>query len=74
MSRLGYGLYRLRGGIRKQLRDTRARIPSETCDLGSCDLPAAALIERFPFGYGFACAGHARQAETLGYRVIRNGG
>ena len=73
MSRTGYGLNRLEGGIRKGLRQALARIPTATCDLASCDEPAACVIDKFPFGHGYACAGHGRQAERLGYRVIRRG-
>lgn len=47
------------------------RIPTATC--GICEEPAACVLLKFPFRVGFACAGHGRHAERLGYRVIRRG-
>lgn len=64
--------HRLAGAAWKRERLAWDRVAAGAeCPLRGCTYDAIGLVQRWDGGFGVACAIHLDQAETLGYRVLR---
>jgi hypothetical protein len=79
MSRTGYGLHKLTGGIRAMWREAWETLPTKTCPLRMtntetgetklCGQPATGLIQTWDNQFRPICTEHTPRARELGYTV-----